>query len=356
MLLPGQGATPNGLIEQEARWKETTGRVNLDWHPTDNMLVYASYSKGYKGGGINNPNANDTSPAYDPEFVNAYEIGSKNTLADGRLQLNATAFMYDYDGYQISQLRGLVSATENIDAKVKGAEFELLYKPVERLRMNATLGYLNTKIVSGTSIDTFDRIQGQAGVSLVKATNDTCLANTAELATLVATINSGAAPSKALLAVCSGAFAQRNTPSNPYPSNPFPFTVVPLPSNSVNLAGKELPQSPEFTGSAGAEYAFPLAGSWDMTVRGDYYYQTDSFTRVYNTVSDELQAWSNVNASITFASKDSGLAVQLYGKNLADKDVITGYTSNSDQLGLTRGVTMLDPRLYGVNLTYSFGK
>jgi outer membrane receptor protein involved in Fe transport len=122
------------------------------------------------------------------------------------------------------------------------------------------------------------------------------------------------------------------------------------------LAGKELPQSPEFTGSAGAEYAFPLAGSWDMTVRGDYYYQTDSFTRVYNTVSDELQAWSNVNASITFASKDSGLAVQLYGKNLADKDVITGYTSNSDQLGLTRGVTMLDPRLYGVNLTYSFGK
>jgi outer membrane receptor protein involved in Fe transport len=341
MLQPGQGATPNGLIQQEARWKETTGRVNLDWHPTDNALLYASYSKGYKGGGINNPNANDTSPAYDPEFVNAYEIGSKNTLVDGRLMLNATAFMYEYDGYQISQLRGLVSATENIDAEVKGAELEMLWKPVERLRMNAALGYLNTKIKAGTSIDTFDRIQGQTGVSLVKATNDTCLASTTQLANLISMINAGTLPTRTILGVCSGAVSA---------------LVTPLPSNTVDLKGKELPQSPEFTGSAGAEYAFELTSSWDMTVRGDYYYQTEAFTRVYNTISDELHAWSNVNASITFASKDAGLAVQLYGKNLADKDVITGYTSNSDQLGLTRGITLLDPRLYGVNVTYSFGK
>lgn len=355
MLTPGRGATPNVPVAQEASWQEVTGKVNLDWHPTDNMLIYASYSKGYKGGGINNPDATSSSPAYDPEFVNAFEIGSKNTLADGRLMLNATGFMYDYDGYQISALRGLISATENIDAKVKGAELEVLWEPINSLRLNAVAGWLDTEIKAGSSVDMFDRIQGQTGVSIVKATNDTCLASTAQLAQLIGAINANPADTlapSALLGVCAGRFATAN-PGNPLAG--LGIFVDPLASNAVDLTGKQLPQSPEFTVSVGAEYTFELPGSWDLTVRGDYYYQADSFTRVYNTESDELRAWSNANASIILASKDGGLAVQLYGKNLMDKDVITGYQTNSDQLGLTRAATLLDPRLYGINVSYRFG-
>jgi len=92
-----------------------------------------------------------------------------------------------------------------------------------------------------------------------------------------------------------------------------------------------------------------------MTMRSDYYYQSEAFTRVYNTVSDELHAWGNLNASILFSSPDSGLAMQLYGKNLQNRDVITGYSTNSDQVGLSRTVTLLDPRLFGINVSYSFG-
>lgn len=341
MLQSGRGYTPNVPVQQEADWQEVTGRANLEWRVSDSNLMYLSYSKGYKGGGINNPDANDTSPAYDPEFVNAYEIGSKNTLFGGSLMLNLTGFMYDYEGYQISQLRGLISATENIDAEVRGAELEVLWKPTSNLRLNLVAGWLDTEIKAGSSIDTFDRIQGQQGVTLVKATNDTCLASTSQLATLIGYINAGAAPRSSLLAVCSG-------------TNPGVAPIVqPLPSNPVNLAGKQLPQAPEFTTSVGAQYTFPI-GAWDLTVRGDYYYQSDAFTRVYNSVSDELRAWDNYNASIILDNKDWGFSMQVYGKNLADEDVITGYSTNSDQLGLTRGALLLDPRLFGVVMTKTF--
>jgi outer membrane receptor protein involved in Fe transport len=243
-------------------------------------------------------------------------------------------------GYQISQLRGFASVTENIDAKVKGAELEFAWRPLGALRFDAALGWLNTGIVEGSSVDQFDRIQGQQGVTLVKATDATCLASTTQLASLIALINAGTVPRSALLRICSGGVA----------------SVTPLESNPVNLAGNELPQSPELTGTVGTEIDFGIGGNWRMTIRGDYYYQAASFTRVYNTVSDEIHAWSNVNAAIKIGNPSIGLAIELYGKNLLDKDVITGYVTNSDQLGLTRTVMTLDPRLLGLKVSYQFGK
>jgi outer membrane receptor protein involved in Fe transport len=351
MLQSGRGYTPNIPVAQEASWQEVTGRANLEWRFSDNNLMYLSYSKGYKGGGINNPDATSSSPAYDPEFVNAYELGSKNTLFGGRVMLNATGFMYDYEGYQISQNRGLVSATENIDAEIKGLELEAVWEPVTDLRFNAVAGWLNTEIKEGTSIDTFDRLQGSSTQTLVKSTSDACLVPTSALATFIGYINNATpvipttgaprAPTpRDLLGICSGVFGG--------------FGLVPSVGNPVNLAGKELPQSPEFTTSVGAQYTFGIGGNWEMTIRGDYYYQADSFTRVYNSESDELRAWDNYNASILIDNKDMGFSVQIYGKNLGDEDVITGYSTNSDALGLTRGALLLDPRLVGVVLTKSF--
>ena len=129
MLTPGQGwpdTGPLAVVEQKAEWKETTGRVNGAWRFTDSNLLYVSYSKGYKGGGINAPDVanSNRSTTYEPEFVNAYELGSKNEFLDGRMQLNATAFYYDYEGYQIASRRGLTVSTENVNAEIKGLELE----------------------------------------------------------------------------------------------------------------------------------------------------------------------------------------------------------------------------------------
>ncbi|MDT1055594.1 TonB-dependent receptor, partial [Pseudomonas aeruginosa] len=85
-----------------------TGRFVVDWKPrlsfTDDTLLYASYARGYKAGGTNSPGIGSdpanigffqTDPRFRPEYINAFEIGTKNNLAGGRLSLNATAFYYD---------------------------------------------------------------------------------------------------------------------------------------------------------------------------------------------------------------------------------------------------------------------
>ena len=107
--------------------EEITGRVGFDWKPdlasTDDSLFYLFYSKGYKGGGINPPLPAGFTGApqyFEPEFVNAWEIGTKNTFANGSQQLNLTAFTYEYTGYQITQIINRSSVNINIDSGAAG--------------------------------------------------------------------------------------------------------------------------------------------------------------------------------------------------------------------------------------------
>src|SRR3546814_2604711 len=65
---------------------------------------------------------------FDPEFVNAFEIGAKNTLLNGALTLNAAGFYYDYKDYQVSQIRDRTAVNENFDATVWGAELEAVFE------------------------------------------------------------------------------------------------------------------------------------------------------------------------------------------------------------------------------------
>ena len=122
------------------QWNELTGRAAVNWTPkldfTDQTLVYASYSHGYKAGGANPPgaellaftSADIAQPihplTFKPEFVDAFELGSKNTLLDGSLTFNADVFYYNYENYQISEIVDRTSINLNFDAHIKGAEVE----------------------------------------------------------------------------------------------------------------------------------------------------------------------------------------------------------------------------------------
>src|SRR5690606_30295276 len=97
-------------------------------------------------------------PTFEPEFVDALEIGAKSTLLDGAMTFNATGFYYDYKDYQVSQIRDRTAVNENFDAKIWGLEFETVFSPSRDLRINANLGYLDTKIAKGeSSIDIMNR-------------------------------------------------------------------------------------------------------------------------------------------------------------------------------------------------------
>jgi len=371
LFAPGRG--PIFTTPQQVQFKETTGRLNVDWSPdlsfTDSTLIYASYSKGYKGGGFNPPGvvALGLNPAYAPEFVNAIEVGTKNTLLDGRLLLNLTAFHYNYEGYQIGRSVNRSVYNENIDAKIKGVEFESVWEPLDGLRFNANIGYLSTEIEKGLVVDTFNRTQGNSAYIYANSTSGGCILNAQGVATLL-----GTAAGPALLAnvACSGpatlvsrltglgvpaATAQAlsagvynyGTDVSRYSSGAGEGVIQ-------NLKGNQLPNAPEWTVSLGGQYRWQLANGWNVTMRGDYYRQSESFMRYNNAFFDNIKSWENVNASLIVANPDIDLTVQVFVKNMLNDDTIVGFDINDENLGATRGIFLLDPRLYGISITKGF--
>ena len=104
-----------------------------------------------------------------PEFIDAYELGTKNTLFDGALTLNADVFYYDYKDYQISEIVDRTAINSNFNATVKGAELETSWQPVPGLKFSFAGGYEDTRIANGQSaVDLMDRTAGNPGWVLVK--------------------------------------------------------------------------------------------------------------------------------------------------------------------------------------------
>jgi hypothetical protein len=137
----------------------------------------------------------------------------KNTMLDGSLILNATVFHYDYTGYQVSKIVNRTSVNENIDAKIKGLELESIWEPINNLRFNASLGVLQTEIGEASSIDTFNRTQGNPSLVVIKASNaSNCTASKAGVQGLMGLINAGALAPTTMLGVCSGAFTGAANP------------------------------------------------------------------------------------------------------------------------------------------------
>lgn len=78
-------------------WTKATYHAGLDWQAAPRNLIYAKFDTGYKPGGFT------AAGNYDPEEVKAYEIGSKNRLLGGQLELNLSGFYMDYTNQQVSQ-------------------------------------------------------------------------------------------------------------------------------------------------------------------------------------------------------------------------------------------------------------
>lgn len=91
-----------------------------------------------------------------------------------------------------------------------------------------------------------------------------------------------------------------------------------------------------------------------LNAAGDCYRQSQSFMRYDNADFDRIRSWDNINASLLFANADLYMNVQLFVKNLADKDTIVGFDIADGNLGATRSIFLLEPRLYGISVTNGF--
>ena len=391
------------------QWQRFTGRTVLDWTPqldfTDQTLVYVSYAHGYKAGGANPPGAiypsltfaggstviNPIHPlTFKPEYIEAFEVGTKNTLLDNSLTLNGDVFYYNYHNYQISRIVDRTAINDNFNAHVLGAELETTWEPAPGLRFNLATGWEDTAVGRGMySIDLMDRTAGVPGWMVVKpfvTDSSNCVLPDYVVAALLQYSNGDSVPY-----ACGYAYNQHLDPltqlsyvENPsvshgtYPPPPTgypgfdPLSVDPnapanvnnglgLPPNNgegfnKSLAGHELPNAPPLTLSFGAQYSMPVSADWVGTLRGDFYYQADSWARIFNDKPyDRLHGYTNLNLALIFDSSD-GWQVMGYVKNVFNTTAITGDFLNSDDTGLTTNVFLTDPRLYGVRVTKNFGE
>ncbi|MFT5774213.1 TonB-dependent receptor [Hyphomonas sp.] len=370
--LPEAGV-PIGVLK--ADFQETTGRIGLDWSPTlgatDDTLVYAFYSKGYKGGGLNPPQpagANLFPQTFEPEFVDAFELGTKNTFANNTQSLNVTGFYYDYQGYQITQIVNRTSANFNVDAKISGLEVEYLWTPADNWLLTANLGLLKSELQGTTGIDVLDRTNGNSDFVTLKnaSTYSNCVVSAQGYATILGGIAAGA-PGLAngdTRGLCAGAFAGAESlfglgDVTYVDGNGVTQTIgalTPFDGISKDLDGNKLPGTPEMTLNLAAEYTFNSLrdSNWDMTVRGDFYYQADSYSRVFNTQRDELDSWTNLNLSVVLANAESGWGVEAFAKNITDEEVITGAYLTDDSSGLFTNIFLTEPALYGITVRKSW--
>jgi iron complex outermembrane receptor protein len=418
LLAPGLGAggTVNrGYPEKppiNQEWGEWTGRLGVDWKPrlafTEETMLYAFYSRGYKGGGANPPSpgfatedelveqaeaagldpifiglfsnffpvlqltAVEYGPTFEPEFVDAFEVGAKNTLLGGAMTANFSAFFYDYKDYQVSQIRDRTAVNENFDATVWGLELETLFAPSRDLQVTFNLGYLDTAIADGEmSIDIMNRTQGDSDYTLVKPwlqLPSNCVAPTPVVEAHL--LRHVGIPGD-WFNICGGIsgfirLALGNSVIDPATGELYDPMALgddgELLYPEINggagikqeLGGNELPNAPHWTASLGAQYGVDILEGWRATVRGDAYWQSQSWARVYNADPyDKLHGWYNVNLSLWLENED-GLKIEIYAKNLLDKTPITDAFLNSDDTALTTNVFVLDPRLVGLSIRKEF--
>ncbi len=132
-----------------------TGDVSLTYKFTPDLVGYAKYSRGYKAGGFQAdvisppPNTPPTSFEFDPEYVNNYEAGLKGRWLDGRLTINSAIFYLDYSNKQERVNTGISFVISNAgEARVKGAEVEVMAIPLEGLTLTGSVGVLDAKYTS----------------------------------------------------------------------------------------------------------------------------------------------------------------------------------------------------------------
>jgi iron complex outermembrane receptor protein len=274
-------------------WQRLTGRLVAEYRPTEDAMVYASVSKGYKSGGllignrvpvVGGPNL------YDPEEIWAYELGAKTQWLGGRLQANVAGFFSDYDDLQVFILTGAAAFIENAaKAKVGGIELELLSVPLDALQLNLSAAWTHAEYSKYLSADPV-----------------------------------------------------------------FPFLGG---STELDQSGNRLNRVPKWSINLGAQYELAFFGDSKLTPRIDWHYQSEAFFRPYNQPRDRSPAWDRWEARVTWeapASDYGQFTVELFMKNIEDNDHIMNISTGAvSELYPAQGI-LHPPRTYGLTLGWQY--
>ena len=385
------GLAGNQLVQQRrVKFGEFTGRAVLDFQISPDNLLYASYSRGYKSGGINPPLSPIFSvpEAFNPEFVNAFEIGSKNTFGNGALQLNLTGFLYKYKGLQLSRIVARTSVNDNVNATIYGVEAEAIVRPVRELTINMNFSYLHTEV----SQDKFlsnprDFGAGRADAVIIKditnAANCAVASNSGNVAgvnafvnTANSIINGGIPNANPALVIQPGANLQGTTQfpagggiasSGAYSICGVLAVLAPTLGNApgiggvtvesagiaVNIRGNELPNAPKVKFATGVQYAAPI-GALTLTPRFDLTFTGASNGTIFNGIIDRIPAFTQLNAQLQLDGPDKKWFIRGFIQNITNGNPVTGLYVTDQSSGNFTNVFTLEPRRYGIAAGFNF--
>ncbi len=251
--------------------------VTLTWKPNSDMMLFASWKRGFKSGGFDagftngailTPLRQSLGQTFRPEKVEGAEIGFKSTLMDRQLTFNVTGFLYDYKDLQVSVFDTIARAfhLENAaKARVQGVEFETSFRPQGAPGLN---------------------IHAAAAFNDAKYRNYVGDCYAGQTAALGCNLN---------LNAVSGLFTAQD------------------------LSGRRLRKAPSFAATFGGYYEFPVSSGLMMSLSSDL-----SYSSSYN-VGTQLQPIANqpgfakVDATMRLFSEDKRWEFALIGRNLTDK-------------------------------------
>lgn len=288
---------------QKDTFSKLTYRAILDHHFTEDVLGYASYSRGFKSGGYNLTNPIRTiggvttpAPPVAPEIIDAFEVGLKTEWFDNRLRANISAFYYNYKNLQVASVgNGTSTIINGANAHIKGVDVDFEASPVARIRLNGGLSFLDSEFSS----------------------------------------------------FANGPF----TVPNPATCGTNPQTTGPLTGGnttcSLDLTAFRTPRAPKFTGSLSATYDLPTEIG-DFALTGSVYHNSGFAWEADNRLKQA--AYTLLNATLGWASSDGEFSASLWAKNLGNSYY---YTYVSAATPRDAGPPA-PPRTYGMNLGVHF--
>lgn len=360
--------TGNRYRDLHAEFEEVTGVLGVDWTPDDDTLIYAKYNRGYKPGGLGCAAVFCTlvaTPFTDKELVDAVELGFKREWPEWNLTTNATAFYYDYQGYQVSNLivppdpggttvrPAAYSSYVNLPStKTTGFELETIWYPTDNLRFLFNYGYTNPEIGDSPalvhSLDPFALDPQAQPLGAVGATPATCAAPTFS--------PPGSGPLAQPGGVCRGVQGQ-------------------------NLNGNILPFSPKNKLALNGTYTWDMEDGGKIDASLSYFWQDVAYSSIFNRSYSEIPAWDQTDGRVTWTSSDGNLSLIGFIRNMFDQVVYdsrsaglreggnnqvapqecesspattAGFGQRPAQSCYQVGETLRPPRTYGVELQVRF--
>ena len=302
----------------EIKSDKVTGRLVVEHDINDSTMLFGSFTKGFKPGGSNLTYGTEAViapivvlPIFNEEIVNAYEIGLKTDLADGRIRLNAAAFYYDYNNlqYQATDPEVFNGGVGNIpESEIFGAELEFSAFLSDSLILDARMAWLDTEITSDHLA--LDNVQSEAA-------------------------------GNALLGQGFDLFSDE--------------IQIARADQIQNVNGNELAKTPSFTGNLSLNWTKELEAWGEMRSTLQYTYRGDFKHRIFNNADTDIVPSYDVLDLVVGFYPGAGESwhVEFVAKNLTDEDGINARFTDVFGVGAT-GDELIGPRQLMVRFGMDF--